>query len=75
MASDLFGPGALLLNLITGQRPSDEWIAQAPDIHVDGFQLRSIIAKGMHRDPTQRFQTAQEFIDALRPFSSLDPTY
>jgi serine/threonine protein kinase len=76
VTSDLYSVGAVLAFLVTGEAAPNK--RQRRDLvpHVSAqvgektVTLREIIDKAMSHDPKARYQTAQEMIEALRPFSA-----
>jgi eukaryotic-like serine/threonine-protein kinase len=76
--TDVFSAGAVLAFLLTGHQP-DPNKPQLRDLiphlttQVGGqaVTLRQIVDKAMAKEPSARYQSAQEMIDALRPFSAL----
>lgn len=58
--SDIYSLGKVLLELLTGKNPHGLEPLQAP------AEFRFIIQKATDRLPERRFQTAEEFLDALR---------
>lgn len=59
-----------------GSNTVDEYKSACHRLHKDGLfcplpenKLTDILQKALHPDKTKRFQSAQEFISALRPFS------
>jgi serine/threonine protein kinase len=59
---DVYSAGTILIHLVTG-KPSLEAL---PLIRNSG--LRAVAAKATHPQVSARYQTAQEMIDALRPY-------
>lgn len=86
--SDLWGVGLLLYELISGRSPFDGMntaqvcltIAQGPIASVHSAcphlptALSAAIMRCLELDPARRFQTADELIAALEPFSSRHST-
>jgi serine/threonine protein kinase len=66
VTSDIYSAGAMLYFSRLGEAPG-----RPPDLNkIPEPQLRAVLAKAMHADPRQRFQNAQEFMEALRPLSA-----
>jgi serine/threonine-protein kinase len=69
---DIFGAGALLLNLVSGAQPSLALVSRLPDpIGSDGNAqvLEAVIRRALDADPALRFPTASEMslaLDAVR---------
>jgi eukaryotic-like serine/threonine-protein kinase len=74
VSSDLYSVGMTLAYLLTGRLPKDGYMPLLPEVSawVGGRQvtLRQVLLRATHADPKQRFQSAQELLDALRPFST-----
>ena len=83
--SDIFSVGALLYRVLTGEKPFDgestativqrvvEQDPASPKLinpHIPE-ELGIICTKAMAKDPSQRFQTPQEMLDALTAFQPL----
>jgi serine/threonine protein kinase len=70
LQADIFAAGAILKGLLTGRGPMESGpipaLAGAPGRTLN---LREIVERAMAQDPSQRFQSVDEFIDALRPFA------
>jgi serine/threonine protein kinase len=74
--ADVFSAAATLAILLTGMDPkkqANEVTYAIPDVTRwvgdREVRLRDVIARGLEPDPARRYQTAQQLIDALRPFS------
>ncbi len=80
--SDLYAAGILLWELLSGRRlfktkDEEETLARAkaaeiPPLRDVGFpnfeQLEDTVSKALSKDPQQRYQTGQEFIEALEDY-------
>ncbi len=86
--ADLFAVGVFFYEMLTGQLPYDgatrgelmlrvvtgaEGAARPGELAADiPVELDAVVLKAIARDRSARFQTAQEFLDALRPFGCQD---
>jgi serine/threonine protein kinase len=77
--SDVYATASMLTTLLTGKNPREnreQALDALPDVtaEVKGkrVHLSEVIRHGLDPDPSRRYQTAQEFINALRPFAKLD---
>ncbi len=72
--SDIYSLGATLYHLFSGVRPAQDARNVMP-IHVPGVSpaVSAIIQKAMAPDPDQRYQTAQEMLDAFEHLHDDDP--
>jgi CheY-like chemotaxis protein len=84
--SDLYSVGALMYEALTGQAPytGDNYnallfaIQQGTPAPLAGVrpdldpELVSVVVRAMRTEPSERFQTAEEMIDALAPWLKLD---
>lgn len=84
-SSDLYQAAGLCVYLLTGRPPIDPpdikedhaYYAACRKLHERGLHrevpnpyLRAVLARALHPDRAARYRGAQEFIDALRPFST-----
>lgn len=72
--SDIYSLGATLYHLLTGERPSQD-AAKVKPISSPNVSpaVAAIIKKAMEPDPSHRYQTAQEMLDAFRHLHENDP--
>jgi len=87
--SDLYSTGIVLYELLAGRRPFesdstygvlDKQLHATPQPPIElnpalPSQLNAIILKALAKDPAERFQTADAFRDALKPFCTATQTY
>jgi len=72
--SDIYSLGATLYHLLTGVRPSADAKTVAPISAPDvSPAVADIIRKAMAPDPDERYQTAQEMLDAFNHLHDNDP--
>ena len=72
--SDIYSLGATLYHLLTGTRPVPDATQVKPILSPNvSTAVAAIIMKAMAPDPTQRYQTAQEMLDAFRHLHENDP--
>ena len=72
--SDIYSLGATLYHLLTGTRPVPDATQVKPILSPNvSPAVAAIIMKAMAPDPTQRYQTAQEMLDAFRHLHENDP--
>ena len=65
--SDLYSLGATLYHLLSGRRPAEQSQNVIPLGPEDcGSQVAAIIGKAMSTDPNDRYQSAEEMLDAFR---------
>ena len=72
--SDIYSLGATLYHLISGKRPepeADKVVPLTPD--VCSRAVAAIIQKAMEPDPGNRYQSAQEMLEAFRTLGEKDP--
>ncbi len=63
---DLYRAAALCVYMLTGKRPQNERDIQ--DITIKNKELRNVLVKALSIEKANRYQTAQEFKQALEPF-------
>jgi len=82
--SDLYALGVVLLELICGKRPTKaqqtdsdarKLLGNATLSKNECEQFSSVFDKALAANPDDRFQTADEFSDALKAALSLEPVY
>ncbi len=74
--SDIYSLGATLYHLLTGIKPAQKAEQVAPISSDQVSQpLIDIVAKAMHPDPEQRYQTAKEMLDAVLNIKKADIRY
>lgn len=72
--SDIYSLGATLYHLLTGIRPAEDAKSVMP-INAPGVSpaVSAIIQKAMSPDPDDRYQSAQEMLDAFEHLHDRDP--
>lgn len=72
--SDIYSAGATLYHLLSGRRPAKNAIDVAPLTAADGVSpaVADIIQKAMQPLPEDRYQTAEEMLDAFRSLREND---
>lgn len=72
--SDIYGLGATLYHLLCGMRPNKSAQHVAPlDKKKYSKPVITVLEKAMHPDPEQRYQSAEEMLQALRNLRKNDP--
>ncbi len=78
-STDLYALAATCINLLTGKDTEElydsynntwDWQPQAPGVST---QLAEVLNRMLRRTPSERFQTAQEVLDALKPPKKYSP--
>lgn len=72
--SDIYSLGATLYHLLSGRKP-DQDAKKVKPLTTDtcSFAVSAIIQKAMAPDPADRFQSAEEMLDAIRALHKKDP--
>lgn len=73
--TDIYCLGATMYHLLTGHNPSEPPYEMYPITHWDAALsggLEGIILKCTQKNPEDRFQTAEELMDALQNYKDLD---
>jgi serine/threonine-protein kinase len=60
---DIHAVASILVDLLTGRISNPRRLDAVPP------ELRPVLAKALHKDPSQRYRNAQAFLDALAPFA------
>lgn len=63
--SDLYSMGIALFSIITGNLPPITINGETPLNEIEDKQIRKIIKKATEKDPSKRYQSAIEFINAI----------
>lgn len=72
--SDIYSLGATLYHLLTGQRPAQDARKVLPITNTNvSPAVAEIIQKAMAPDPTQRYQSAEEMLNAFESLHEHDP--